>query len=120
MSLSEQGRHGELVEPLPRSRETTAAFVLMIVGWALFVVLFAVMWGPFYLGGSYAGVILYPVIFLFLPVLAVLAVLAIVFSARGLAQGVIRGGRARAMIALIGGCLLFVLPLPLLWFGAAA
>lgn len=106
---------------MPRNRAAQSSLALAIAGAALFMVMFAIMWGPVYLFGSDSGLILYPLVLAGFPILECLAILAIIFAAIGLERAPrLHDGRRRAACALTLAILLALLSFPALWFGNAA
>lgn len=89
--------------------------MLVTIATAIFVVAFAILWGPRYFANSNVTLFLYPLVFLSLPLIGILAIVGIVLGARGLGE---RGqAKGKHICAVIGGVLLVTLSFPVLWFG---
>ena len=95
----------------PRS---PAATVLMIAA-ALWLVIFAAMWGPYYVAGVEGQLLLYPLAYLIHVIVFVLAVVAIVAAARALR----RDDDDRQQLVIMGAVVLILLGPIVLWFGGA-
>lgn len=86
----------------------------------LFAILFAVLWGPFYLFRSEGQLVLYPLALLVIPLISGLAIASVVFSILGLADpSEAHDYRPRLVTCLVIGAVLVIVPLPTLWFGNA-
>ena len=79
------------------------------------------MWGPLYVSGSAAGLLLWPLALLTFAIVVGLCVGAIGFGARGrrIALAGSGEGRRASLFGIVAGSVLAVLGLPVLWFGNA-
>jgi len=94
----------------------TATAILGVAAIA-FVVLWLVMWTPYYVAGNEGWLFLYAV---FLVVLVPIVLLLLTATVLGIMAAIRGPRRARGILTAAGSLVLAVVSLPVLWFGGAA
>jgi len=105
---------------LPYNRDAATSRAVTTMAIVVYAAAFLMMWGPLYVAGSEAGLLLWPLAVLALPAVIGLSIAGVAFGARG-HKAALAGadGRRSSLFGIVGGSVLGVLCLPMLWFGNA-